>query len=559
MFKHERINKEKIRIPALKGTMGGHNYYMLSIEPAKLLKIGFVLHRTKVNTQITMPTYQRLLVPSRLKGIGEFIDKGGYFPNTIIVNFDDSNKKNRIQFEQAAGGSDDTKTKLGYLTIPNAYCIAYIIDGQHRVYGYAGSKYKDTNTIPVVAFDGLPSEEQLRIFMDINEHQKAVNPGLRLDLTEDLNWDSPRLDSRLKALRSSIIKQLGSGNNSVLSRKISIGEDSAKLAFKPFDTALSQSSLLPKATSKEFTKHTDVCLYNTNCVDASKAMNDSQRRVSNLIKDCYAYVYHKMSNEHKDEYEQFIECNRGTYAFISLIASLNENLISNNVLSQTSSTKEQVDKMSTYFDVLIDYLCDMPTEDKSLILLSKGAGADTCWFRKYQNAIHRKISSYNPEGLNAWLETQNKDLQEEGKKFGRQIEKDIKTRILSKLEDLYGDTWENKVKKIKGKCFQRMDDNDDSEMQDWTDFMTLQDYKEIIDTNWNVRKEDDNSFKTFEDEFSIKVSESFRTKTEKLKWINDLISFSKAWTTTKGRALSQAEVNEIQSISQNLSPNEDFQ
>ncbi len=559
MFKHERINKEKIRIPALKGTMGGHNYYMLSIEPAKLLKIGFVLHRTKVNTQITMPTYQRLLVPSRLKGIGEFIDKGGYFPNTIIVNFDDSNKKNRIQFEQAAGGSDDTKTKLGYLTIPNAYCIAYIIDGQHRVYGYAGSKYKDTNTIPVVAFDGLPSEEQLKIFMDINEHQKAVNPGLRLDLTEDLNWDSPRLDSRLKALRSSIIKQLGSGNNSVLSRKISIGEDSAKLAFKPFDTALSQSSLLPKATSKEFTKHTDVCLYNTNCVDASKAMNDSQRRVSNLIKDCYAYVYHKMSNEHKDEYEQFIECNRGTYAFISLIASLNENLISNNVLSQTSSTKEQVDKMSTYFDVLIDYLCDMPTEDKSLILLSKGAGADTCWFRKYQNAIHRKISSYNPEGLNAWLETQNKDLQEEGKKFGRQIEKDIKTRILSKLEDLYGDTWENKVKKIKGKCFQRMDDNDDSEMQDWTDFMTLQDYKEIIDTNWNVRKEDDNSFKTFEDEFSIKVSESFRTKTEKLKWINDLISFSKAWTTTKGRALSQAEVNEIQSISQNLSPNEDFQ
>lgn len=485
--------------------------------------------------------------------------KEDYFPNTIIVNFDDSNKKNRIQFEQAAGGSDDTKTKLGYLTIPNAYCIAYIIDGQHRVYGYAGSKYKDTNTIPVVAFDGLPSEEQLRIFMDINEHQKAVNPGLRLDLTEDLNWDSPRLDSRLKALRSSIIKQLGSGNNSVLSRKISIGEDSAKLAFKPFDTALSQSSLLPKATSKEFTKHTDVCLYNTNCVDASKAMNDSQRRVSNLIKDCYAYVYHKMSNEHKDEYEQFIECNRGTYAFISLIASLNENLISNNVLSQTSSTKEQVDKMSTYFDVLIDYLCDMPTEDKSLILLSKGAGADTCWFRKYQNAIHRKISSYNPEGLNAWLETQNKDLQEEGKKFGRQIEKDIKTRILSKLEDLYGDTWENKVKKIKGKCFQRMDDNDDSEMQDWTDFMTLQDYKEIIDTNWNVRKEDDNSFKTFEDEFSIKVSESFRTKTEKLKWINDLISFSKAWTTTKGRALSQAEVNEIQSISQNLSPNEDFQ
>ncbi len=557
MFQHERINNEKIRIPALKGTMGGHNYYMLSIEPVKLLKIGFVLHRTKVNTQITMPTYQRLLVPSRLKGIGEFIDKGGYFPNTIIVNFDDSNRKNRIQFEQAVGGSDDTKTKLGYLTIPNAYCIAYIIDGQHRVYGYAGSKYKDTNTIPVVAFDGLPSDEQLRIFMDINEHQKAVSPGLRLDLTEDLNWDSPRLDSRLKALRSSIIKQLGSGNNSVLSRKISVGEDSAKLAFKPFDTALSQSSLLPKATSKEFTKHTDVCLYNTNCVEHNKAMYDSQKRISNLIKDCYAYVYHKMSDVHKDEYEKFIECNRGTYAFVSLIASLNEHLILKHELSQTSNTKEQVDKMSAYFDVLIEYLCDMPADDKSLILLSKGAGADTFWFRKYQNAIRKRISSYNPEGLEAWLETQDKDLQEEGKDYGKQIEKYIKTRILSKLEELYGDTWENKVKKIKGKCYQRMDDNDDVENQDWTDFMTLQDYKEIIDSNWNMRKEDNDSFIPFEDEFAIQVSDSFRTKTDKLKWMNDLISFSKAWTTTKGRALSQYEVNEMRSILQNLLPTEE--
>ena len=78
--------------------------------------------------------------------------------------------------------------------------------------------------------------------------------------------------------------------------------------------------------------------------------------------------------------------------------------------------------------------------------------------------------------------------------------------------------------------------------------------KEVIESNWNIRKEGDNSFITFEDEFSIQVSDSYRTKTDKLKWINDLISFSKAWTTTKGRALSQAEVNEMKSILQSLSP-----
>ena len=556
MFQHERINNDKIRVPALRGTMGGHEYYMLSIEPAKLLKIGFVLHRTKVNTQISMPTYQRLLVPSRLKGIGEFIDKGGYFPNTVIVNFDDSNKKNRVQFEQAAGGTDDTKTKLGYLTIPNAYCIAYIIDGQHRVYGYAGSKYKDTNTIPVVAFNGLPSDEQLKIFMDINEHQKAVSPGLRLDLNEDLNWDSSRLDSRLKALRSSIIKQLGTGNNSVLARKIAIGEDSGKLTLKPFDTALSQSSLLPKATAKEFIKYTDVCLYNTNYVEHNKAMNDSQKRISNLIKDSYAYVYYKMTGEHAEEYDKFIECNRGTYAFVSLISSFNEHLIQLGELNQNSSTKEQIEKMSPYFDALIDYICNMPTDDKSQILLMKGAGADILWLRKYQYAIRQQIPLYNPEGLDAWLETQDKGLQEEGKKCGKLIEEQVKERVLSKLEDLYGATWENQIKTIKGRCLMRMDDSADD--QSWTDYMNLQDFKEIIDSKWRIQKEDDEAFVTFEDEFSIPVTEAFRTKSDKLKWINDLISFSKSWTTAKGRALTQADVNEMKSILQSFAPTDEI-
>ena len=221
---------------------------MLSIEPSKLLKIGFVLHRTKVNDSMA-PTYQRLLVPSRLKGITKFIDEGGYFPNSIIINFDASNKKMKVQFEPSSN-TGDTNSRFGILSIPNAYGIAYIIDGQHRVYGYAGSQYKDTNTIPVVAFDNMESQEQLKIFMDINENQKSVSPSLRLDLAEDINWDSERADSRMLALRSSIIKVLTRDSNSVLYTKISVGEDSAKLTFKPFDTALSKSALLPKAAKR---------------------------------------------------------------------------------------------------------------------------------------------------------------------------------------------------------------------------------------------------------------------------------------------------------------------
>ena len=78
MFKDELINDKPITIPALKGHMGGKSYYLFSIEPSTLLKIGFVLHRTKVNDSMA-PTYQRLLVPKRLKGITKFIDNNGVY------------------------------------------------------------------------------------------------------------------------------------------------------------------------------------------------------------------------------------------------------------------------------------------------------------------------------------------------------------------------------------------------------------------------------------------------------------------------------------------------
>lgn len=128
-----------------------------------------------------------------------FIDDGGYFPNSIIINF--SSKRHKIQFE-ASSKTADTNSCFGTLKIPNSYAISYIIDGQHRVYGYANSKFKNSNTIPVVAFENLDTSEQLKIFMDINENQKAVSPSLRLDLEEDLYWNSERTDSRIKALRS---------------------------------------------------------------------------------------------------------------------------------------------------------------------------------------------------------------------------------------------------------------------------------------------------------------------------------------------------------------------
>jgi DNA sulfur modification protein DndB len=320
MFKGQNINKERIEVPAIEGKMGAKTYYMFSIEPSLLLKLGFVLHRTRAN-ESEMPTYQRLLVPSRLKGITKFIDGGGYFPNSAIVNFSEKDAKLEFQAHQRA---EDTGSRTGLLKIPNAYGIAYIIDGQHRIYGYANSRFKDTNTIPVVAMVGLAASEQLELFMDINQNQKAVSPTLRITLEEDLFWNSPRLDSRMRALRSSIIRQLGGDQSGPLFGKISLGEDKAELQAKPFADALVRCGLLPEAKGNKFADGTtEGSIYDTSNTDHEAEMLYTRSRVVSFLNACYEAAEETLEKD-QGTLKEFILSNRGTYAFISLLGSLHK-------------------------------------------------------------------------------------------------------------------------------------------------------------------------------------------------------------------------------------------
>ena len=83
LFANQEIKNMDDRVPAIQGKMGGYTYYSFSIEPEKLLKIGYVLHRSEANKNM-MPTYQRLIKKKRLQEVRGFINEGGYFPNSII-------------------------------------------------------------------------------------------------------------------------------------------------------------------------------------------------------------------------------------------------------------------------------------------------------------------------------------------------------------------------------------------------------------------------------------------------------------------------------------------
>ena len=72
LFANQEIRNMDNKIPAIEGKMGGNKYYSFSIEPEKLLKIGYVLHRNEANKSM-MPTYQRIIKKKRLQDIQKFI------------------------------------------------------------------------------------------------------------------------------------------------------------------------------------------------------------------------------------------------------------------------------------------------------------------------------------------------------------------------------------------------------------------------------------------------------------------------------------------------------
>lgn len=559
IFKGQNINKERIEVPAIEGKMGTKTYYMFSIEPSLLLKLGFVLHRTRAN-ESEMPTYQRLLVPSRLKGITKFIDAGGYFPNSAIVNFSEKDAKLEFQPHQRA---DDTGSRTGMLKIPNAYGIAYIIDGQHRIYGYANSKFKDTNTIPVVAMVGLAASDQLELFMNINENQKAVSPTLRITLEEDLFWNAPRLDSRMKALRSSIIRQLGGDQSGPLFGNISLGEDKAELQAKPFAEALARCGLLPEAKGNKFVSETtEGSVYDTSNTDHESEMILARSRVVNFLNLCYDVAEETLEKD-KGTLKEFILSNRGTYAFISLVGSLHKFEADAGRLSIKSTTDDRLDAIRKYLTALLLQLAALDDEQTAQLTGKLGSGADTIWLRTFQAYVNSKFANYDPPELQDWKERQDKQLQDQGRELGTAIERHMKTFVLRQLKTLFGENWDLEIGAIKRKCEDRAGEEMEKAYKEglgrkeipWTEQFLITDYKFIIDKYWtkspNIQEYD---FGTFEEHFAIDIGYGFNSKAEKLKWLSMFNTLRNNWAHegTKEKGLNRKEVDLIVQIHREL-------
>lgn len=176
------------RVPAFRVQLSRrYSGYLFWCIPQELLKVAYVARRESGREKY----YQRMLSAPRLKKIAEFVNKGGVFPNNIIIAFD-----RRPTFRPKQGYDSQSWPRwlqFGELIFPLSYRSCWVVDGQHRLYafGKVGS-VSGLQKVAVFAFDPIKEYEQAKFFIEINKEQKPVSQDLIWDLEGEMSPDTVR-------------------------------------------------------------------------------------------------------------------------------------------------------------------------------------------------------------------------------------------------------------------------------------------------------------------------------------------------------------------------------
>ncbi|MCS4594806.1 DGQHR domain-containing protein [Brevibacterium sediminis] len=539
IFKGEKIEAINSKVPAIRGKMGGRTYYSFSIEPARLLKIAYVLHRNNANKS-WMPTYQRVIKRNRLKKVSDFVDSGGVFPNSLIINIDNGGKS--LRFEPSHKDKDDTSSssKLGILHLPQKYRAAYVIDGQHRLYGFANSERAETELIPVTAFVDLPGEDQLDLFMQINENQQAVPKNLRLTLKADLEWTSSDKKSQAQALKLRVAQMLGDNKTSVLRGRIILGEEKSDevlcITLDAVNRGIASGRYIGEFTKTEMRKV------------GSFYRGSNQATVRPLVEFfelCFEFLRDQLPDQWRAGKGEggLLFTNAGTEAVLRLIGDIVDHLVSKSTIDpRVDPAKDVFIQVRPMLGYVADYLGELSNEEIVQFRSWFGSGAPTKYLRQFQSAIVAKDSEFSPEGYDEWKLSQEKMYDQESLIMVRDIEEYLKYDVRSRLESHFGENWFKLG--VPRKVYQsastlaadKQYDAADGIEIDWWDCIFLINYRDIFvhgsKANWDA---------VFNDRYTFPLEQTHSSWKDRSKWVIDLNEIRKKTHHAGGTPVTEDE------------------
>lgn len=506
-----------IKVPAIRGKLGGNPFYSFVTTPRHLLKIAFVNHQA-LNHPDGRPAYQRMIAPSRIKEIEGFIKGGGYFPTNILINFIEKCRFDLLPNKE----NSDPHIKFGWLYLPNKYKSAWIIDGQHRLYGYShlDDLWLD-QSLSIIAFEEMNTKDEAELFVTINQKQKSVQRSVIVSLQADLKWGSSDPKERLNALASALVKSLSSDPTSPFFQRFAIqgvvAKDNQSLTLPEFVNGLTRSGLLGRIHQKVFVPG-----------PISDATDDKTiARARRIINGYFSKVRESAPTRWEDGKTSYICTNPGVRAHLLLLSEVLSHLAKANSLDIHAIEEDALLKSTgKIIQPLVDYLSianDADIYEKFSRRFGEGGVVE--YFDHLCTVIHEKQTNFGSEDFRARLAKRKDERVTQTHQDIIKLNQDLSDYITSTLKKAYGNDeeesgekawWEQGIESSKAKenAYKRfLEGNRDGKKLPKEAYLDLLDYKDIVrqKSNWSH----------FESVFNIPLPGE-KGKTYYLDWLERL-------------------------------------
>ncbi len=414
-----------IKVPAIYAGRGGAKYYSFVIQPEKLLRVAYV-HQRRATPKEILDSYQRMLNRARLDKIGRFISKGGYFPNNIIINF---TKKPR--FDRKAKEGDIV---YGILTFPPYYASAWVIDGQHRLYGYANNEKKMKDTVAVLAFESLDVKEQAKLFVEINREQKAVASNLLWDLYPVIYRDSEEVKQQLQQTISLIVRKLNLDSDSPLCDHIKIPSMPTKGAKI---TNLTMATICDALAENRLVDRDEDLLYED---DYDSTVDFASER----LKAYFSVISHSFLKDWKKGNQGLLRTNIGIRILFIILRSLLRYLKYKGLegIYKKKDLTEFKEEIKKTLNPVLTKLIGMSDEDRSEIRKQTGKGRVLNNAQRMAWWIKEEFEGFGLELLRNWAPPVPSDESDENiRSLLENTEVSLRAFICKELRSLYGEPW----------------------------------------------------------------------------------------------------------------------
>lgn len=516
----------EITVPAIRTKIGKSITYSFCVSPEYLLKIAFVSHRAKGKAS-DVNTYQRLMKRTRLNSVRQYISEGGIFPTNIVVNIENSRW---LEFSKGKQESEGKATS-GWLKVRPSYRVAWIIDGQHRLFAYADHPKAAKSTVSVLAFVGLEPSEQAKLFVDINARQKKVKQNLLQELYAELHWDAAQPQTRVQAVLSKVVVSLDQDLRSPFRERILKADDDRSehrcISLNSVFKAMDKSGFYIARIRRDAVIDFGPLWRNDNAMMLHRSIEVLIGYFA-VIKEEAATLWNLGSAEGGG-----LAMNDGVTVCINTLRSVFLHLQeTKRIRLDDLSDKELVSLIAPWARAVGKYFASMSAEQMTQFRALRGVQGQTTATRRVEEILHKRDASFEPPGLKEFLEREKAQTTTRAFQEINQIETILQRDVIDELKNEFGrdenDWFFAGVPKSSRK---RIDDriNEDGGKKGGReanfDFI---DYRDVITDNWSL--------------FESRFARGKGSKDSRTKWIVEVNELRKpVMHASKGKSLPITE------------------